>query len=94
MVHKIKFSLVLLIFVNSTLFSFNFKGVKAKQAVYFEFLGNGLLYTLNYEREVLSKSTAIRIGTCYINTRTGENKLNVLMFPLMFNYLVGSSVSK
>ena len=66
---------------------------KKTQAIYFEFLGNGLIYSLNYEKTIL-KSLSFRFGISYISSTSKENKIRMAVFPLMLNYLYGSSNHK
>lgn len=69
----------------------------AKNAVYLELLGNGGLYSVNYERALMDRVTA-RIGFSYLSLgasstdSTGQQtnaKLTFITAPVMANYLVG-----
>ena len=61
----------------------------APNSVYFELLGNGLMYSLNYDR-MFSESFGGRAGIGYFSP---ENEA-VITFPIMLNYLYGSGNSK
>lgn len=58
-------------------------------SVYFELLGNGLLYSLNYDR-MITESFGARVGMSYIAPVGAA----VFTFPIMVHYLVGSGNSK
>lgn len=62
----------------------------ANNAVYLELGGNGLLYSLNYER-VLPSDVAFRGGFGYLSVSAtagdGSGNASVLMIPLTFSYL-------
>ncbi|MGE0321699.1 MAG: hypothetical protein AB7S68_05310 [Polyangiaceae bacterium] len=64
----------------------------AKNSLYIELLGNGGLYSLNYERN-LTDDVAARVGFSYISlsASAGDDSANVtfMSFPLMANYLLG-----
>ena len=65
----------------------------ARNAVYFELGGNGLLYSFNYERR-FRDDLAARAGLMYIGaegtTTEGESaNVDVLLVPLMLNWLMG-----
>lgn len=61
----------------------------ARNGVYAEVLGNGMLYSCNYER-LFTESFGVRIGASYFEP---EN-VPIVTFPLMANYLIGSGSSK
>ncbi len=61
----------------------------ARNSLYAELLGNGLLYSCNYER-LITESFGVRIGASFFEP---EN-VPIVTFPLMANYLVGSGSSK
>lgn len=69
---------------------------KAKNVVYLELLGSGLLYSVNYER-MLSNDMSVRAGFSYwsmsASSGNGQSsssaKLEVMTAPLLFNYFVG-----
>jgi hypothetical protein len=74
----------------------------AHNALYVELLGNGLFYSLNYER-IFGDSVAARIGVGYFSvsvtgTSGGESasaNASILTLPLMVNYLgIGSRSHK
>jgi len=58
-------------------------------SVYFEALGNGLLYSVNYDR-LLTKSFGGRVGVSYF----APDEIGVTTFPVTAYYLVGSGSSK
>lgn len=61
----------------------------AKNAAYLEIAGNGLLYTVNYDRYFTPEITG-RIGAM----RFENSDVSLTAIPLTGNYLVGSSSSK
>ncbi len=68
---------------------------KAQQAFYLELGGNGILYSLNYERFV-SQTVSLRVGGGYysVSTPNGPDvgaSASISWIPLLVNYLgVGS----
>lgn len=69
----------------------------AKNAMYLELLGNGILYSVNYERALLDNVTA-RVGFSYFsigasgadaNGQQSSAKISLITAPVMANYLVG-----
>jgi hypothetical protein len=69
----------------------------AKNAVYLELLGNGGLYSINYERALLDNVTA-RVGFSYFSVgataadgsgQQSSAKISLMTAPIMANYLVG-----
>lgn len=62
---------------------------EAKNSVYVELAGNGLLYTVNYDRFFTPKITG-RVGVM----RAGVSDVSLTAIPLMGNYLVGSGGHK
>jgi hypothetical protein len=70
----------------------------AKNVLYVELLGNGILYSLNYERFITDDLSA-RIGFGYLSlgasSSSSSARASVLWLPLMVNYLgVGSADHK
>jgi hypothetical protein len=61
----------------------------APNSVYFELLGNGLMYSLNYDR-MFNESIGARAGIGYFSPEDEA----VMTFPIMLNYLYGSGNSK
>lgn len=69
---------------------------KAKNLVYLELLGSGLLYSVNYER-MLSDDLSVRAGFSYWSMSLSASnasdrasaKVEVVTVPLLFNYFVG-----
>lgn len=68
------------------------EGRTAKNAMYLELLGNGLLYSINYDRAFTDSLTG-RIGFSYfsLSASSGSSsaKATFMTFPVMANYLVG-----
>ena len=62
----------------------------AVNAVFFEAFGNGLLYTVNYERIVPQLHAGIRVGASYfagdIDDSNGSGKLKFASFPIVASY--------
>lgn len=69
----------------------------ARQTVYVELGGNGLWYSLNYERW-LQPNLAVRIGASYLSmsasSGTAEASVSSLGVPLTASYMVGRGNSK
>jgi len=71
----------------------------ARNAVYFELAGNGLLYSVNYDRRLKDDFTA-RIGVMYIgvsgeSAETGEKAdVNFAVIPIMANWLLGEGAGR
>lgn len=64
----------------------------AKHSVYVEGLGNGLVYSVNYERR-FAESVAGRAGFMILGGQSDQetdDRLGIAIFPVMANYLVGS----
>ena len=66
----------------------------SKNSVYFEFFGNGGLYSINYERELASKLYG-RIGFSTFDYSNilgsgSESPSRVTVFPVMITYLSGN----
>jgi hypothetical protein len=60
----------------------------SRNAIYLEFLGNGLMYSINYDR-LFTESFGMRVGASY-STPAGH----FVTFPLMANYFVSWGSSK
>ncbi len=64
----------------------------AKNSLYVELLGNGGLYSLNYERNLTDDVTA-RLGFSYLSLSASASddsaSVTFMSFPLMANYLLG-----
>lgn len=64
----------------------------AKNSLYLELLGNGGVYSVNYERNITDEIT-LRLGFSQISVSTTINdetdKASLMTFPLMANYLLG-----
>jgi hypothetical protein len=73
------------------------EGKKASNSLYLELLGNGALYSLNYDR-MLSNSVSGRIGLMSVpvdEATSGLNeddvKVSLTTVPIMINYLKGGN---
>ena len=69
----------------------------ARNSIFVELLGNGGLYTLNYDHKFFDHVSA-RIGAEYISL-TGsdtnvEDRVSIFLLPVMINYLVGNGNSR
>jgi hypothetical protein len=60
----------------------------AKNAVYFEFGGQGILYSLNYERRI-AQYASLRLGFTAWRTRSSTTRSGFTGFPIMINFLTG-----
>lgn len=71
--------------------------VEKKNIAYLELFGNGVLYSINYER-MISENLSARIGGAFYkitaDTPLQELKSNVVIAPLMLNRLIGSTAHK
>lgn len=61
----------------------------SQNSVYLELLGNGLLYSLNYDR-LITESIGLRVGVSYQKPNSEE----IVTVPIMIQYLTGSGNSK
>jgi hypothetical protein len=76
-------------------------GRTARNSVFIELGGNGLLYTLNYDR-VVNEIFSIRGGIGYLSLdgtttsggQTRAGKVSMLGIPLLANYMLGSDNHK
>lgn len=70
---------------------------KAKNLVYLELLGNGGLYSVNYER-MLGNDLSARLGFSYLSmgASSGEAsaKATLVTAPVMLNYMIGGKNHK
>ncbi|MFQ5652595.1 MAG: hypothetical protein ACE5IY_21895 [bacterium] len=66
-----------------------------RNSVYIELLGNGLLYSINYDR-MFSESVGGRIGIMYFGAAEvdGDEDVNLTVVPVMANYLVGKGTHR
>jgi hypothetical protein len=66
----------------------------ARDAVYFEVLGNGLLYSINYERYFPRYDLGLRGGASFItykvSSASGSGNLTLASWPLVVSYYWGS----
>ncbi len=64
-----------------------------RNAVYLELLGNGGLYSLNYDRRIADRAT-VRVGiaswTAVDLFGVGDEETKLLTFPLLVNFVGGS----
>lgn len=69
----------------------------ARNSVFVELLGNGILYTLNYDHKFFDHVSA-RIGGTFISLSGSANsvddRVSVVLVPIMINYLVGNGNSR
>jgi len=64
----------------------------APNAVYLELAGNGLLYTLNYDR-LLTPNVAARVGFMGLGAASDSASAGIVAAPLMVSYLFGQGNS-
>lgn len=69
----------------------------ARNSIFVELLGNGGIYTLNYDHKFFNHVSA-RIGAEYVSL-TGsdtniEDRVSIFLLPVMINYLVGNGNSR
>lgn len=67
----------------------------ARNSIFLEILGNGLLYSINYDHKIFDHLSA-RIGGMYlgVSERNTDQSVSLLLVPVMANYLVGSGSSR
>jgi len=67
----------------------------SRNNAYLELLGNGGIYSINYERIVV-ENFALRIGFAIFKSRTlfGEGNNSILTVPVLGNFLFGKKKSK
>jgi hypothetical protein len=65
----------------------------APNAVYLELLGNGLVYSINYERRLPAWNLGLRAGAGFftdrISSASGSGNLVLVSFPLVASYYLG-----
>jgi hypothetical protein len=63
-------------------------------AAFVELLGNGLLYSANYELLVRPWNVGLRVGTCFFTTKIsasqGSGNLTLVYVPIVANYYLGT----
>ena len=67
----------------------------AANSLHFELLGNGLIYSLNYERAI-AEGFSGRIGIGYLKvngTEGSDESVSLMTVPIMANYILGSKSS-
>lgn len=62
--------------------------VTARNAFYVELLGNGLFYSMNYDR-LFTDQVSGRVGLMFLGAASDEGSAAVTATPLMVNYLFG-----
>jgi hypothetical protein len=72
---------------------------KANNAIFLELGGNGLIYSINYERIFGDSDFGVRVGLSYISlgasSGSSSSKITMMTFPVMANYYgVGSKDHK
>ncbi len=92
---KVSILLLLIILGSKTVKAQEFKTAPlVRNGVFLEILGNGFLYSLNYEH-FFKDHFAWRVGAMYFGG-SGENdanetlNFNLLIMPVMLNYVLGS----
>lgn len=71
----------------------------AVNTIYLEILGNGGIYSINYER-MLQDNFGIRVGGSYFGvsvqspSKDSTITTNTLSFPIMANYFIGTEASR
>ena len=67
----------------------------ARNSIFVELGGNGALYSLNYDHKFFDHASA-RVGGMYLplSASDSEDRVNIALFPIMVNYLVGSGSSR
>ena len=75
--------------------SFSQTNITAPNSLHLELLGNGLIYSLNYERMIV-ESFGARIGIGYLQVKEidGDDQASLTTVPVMVTYLLGSKSSK
>jgi hypothetical protein len=67
---------------------------KAHNVIFLELGGNGLVYSINYERLLDESDFSLRVGFSYISigasSGTSTAKASIMTFPVLGNYYVGS----
>ena len=66
--------------------------VTARNAFYLELLGNGFLYSLNYDR-LLTDQISGRVGFMFLGAASDTSAAALAAAPIMVNYLVGQGNS-
>lgn len=91
----IKATISFVIILTVSLFSqnaFTQPSSSARNTIYAELLGPGLLYSLNYDR-MMTENLSGRIGFSMLNLDAGKpgepSKVNVTTIPVTLNYLYG-----
>ncbi len=71
-----------------------FPEAHAKNAVFAELLGNGLIYSINYERFLWPIPIGIRVGASFftyaVSDVSGSGNLTLLTFPITGSYFWGT----
>jgi hypothetical protein len=72
---------------------------KANNVIFLELGGNGLVYSINYERIFGDSDFSVRAGFSYISlgassSNTSTASVSLLTFPVLGNYYVGSANHK
>lgn len=88
--NKFRFYLLAFFLICST--SYSQETSSYKNAVVFDLGGNGLAYSINYERSLSSKINA-RAGFSFwrINENQTAKSLIVMSYPISFNYMINLS---
>ncbi len=67
----------------------------ARNSIFVELGGNGVLYSLNYDRKFTDHVSG-RVGGMgfSVESNNGADRVSLLLFPTMINYLIGSGNSR
>jgi hypothetical protein len=69
----------------------------ASNMIFFEALGSGLIYSVNYERRLIP-NLGLRAGASFftykVSSANGSGNLTLITFPLMVSYYIGSDHHK
>ena len=65
----------------------------AQNNVSLELIGNGLFYSVNYERTIITQNFSLRIGASYI-PQSGNNDFGTILLPILMNAFIGESAHR
>lgn len=97
--------IILLIFISTCIFSQNQKSkledsITKRNTIYFEFLGQGIVNSLNFDRIHIQKrkfSTSLTVGIShwgYLYSYLMDDNMRVTSLPISYNILLGSKNHK
>jgi len=61
----------------------------ANNSIFLELLGNGGLYSVNYERIFGDSNFSLRAGFSYFSLSAGDSSTSLITIPLLVNYYIG-----